>query len=60
LSPNPESFGARGYRIEAADELSLALKTLAQDTVTVVSCPVDYGANLILTEAFGELDDTLS
>ena len=56
-----ESFGARGYRIGAADELLPALhEALALDTVSVIACPVDYSASLALTRALGELDESLS
>jgi len=56
-----ESFGARGYRIEAPGELLPTLRrALADDTVSVVACPVDYSANLQLTSALGELDESLS
>jgi acetolactate synthase-1/2/3 large subunit len=56
-----ESFGARGYRIEAADELLPTLqRALADDTVSVIACPVDYSANLQLTDALGELDESLA
>ena len=56
-----ESFGARGYRIEAPDELLPTLhRALADDTVSVIACPVDYSANLQLTDALGELDESLS
>lgn len=56
-----ESFGARGYRIEAADELLPTLRrALADDAVSVIACPVDYSANLELTSALGELDESLS
>ena len=56
-----ESFGASGHRIEAADELLPTLEhALAQDTVSIVACPVDYSANLQLTDALGELDASLS
>jgi acetolactate synthase-1/2/3 large subunit len=56
-----ESFGARGYRINSAEELLPTLReALAADTVSVISCPVDYSANLQLTDALGELDDSLS
>ena len=55
------SFGARGYRIGAAAELLPALqKALAADTVSVIACPVDYSTNLELTDALGELDESLS
>jgi acetolactate synthase-1/2/3 large subunit len=56
-----ESFGARGYRIGSAAELLPTLqKALADDTVSVIACPVDYSANLQLTDALGELDESLS
>ena len=51
-----ESFGARGYRVGAAGDLLPILKeALAADTVSVITCPVDYTENLRLTEALGEL-----
>jgi acetolactate synthase-1/2/3 large subunit len=56
-----ESFGAKGYRIEAADQLLPVLQqALDDDTVSVIACPVDYAANLQLTDALGELDESLS
>jgi acetolactate synthase-1/2/3 large subunit len=56
-----ESFGARGYRIDSPGELLPTLKrALADDTVSVIACPVDYSANLQLTDALGELDESLS
>jgi acetolactate synthase-1/2/3 large subunit len=56
-----ESFGARGYRIEAADQLLPTLQeALADDTVSLIACPVDYSANLQLTDMLGELDESLS
>ncbi len=56
-----ESFGARGYRITAADELLPTLRTaLAADTVSVIACPVDYSVNSELIASLGELDETLS
>jgi acetolactate synthase-1/2/3 large subunit len=56
-----ESFGARGYQVKAPGELLPALTdALAQDTVSVIACPVDYSANLALTDALGELDESLS
>jgi acetolactate synthase I/II/III large subunit len=42
-----ESFGAEGYRIGAADGVS------------IIACPVDYWENLRLTDRLGHLDDTL-
>jgi acetolactate synthase-1/2/3 large subunit len=56
-----ESFGARGYRIEQADQLLPTLRrALDDETVSVIACPVDYAANLQLTDALGELDESLS
>jgi acetolactate synthase-1/2/3 large subunit len=56
-----ESFGARGYRISAADELLPTLqRALAEETVSVIACPVDYATNLQLTDALGELDESLA
>jgi acetolactate synthase-1/2/3 large subunit len=56
-----ESFGARGYRIGSAGELLPTLReALELDTVSVIACPVDYAANLQLTDALGELDESLS
>jgi acetolactate synthase I/II/III large subunit len=51
-----ESFGAKGYRVSAAGDLLPMLKeALAADTVSVITCPVDYSENLRLTDALGEL-----
>ncbi|MEU9025780.1 acetolactate synthase large subunit [Actinomadura sp. NPDC048394] len=51
-----ESFGARGYRVESAGELLPTLrKALAEDTVSVVTVPVDYSHNLQLTDKLGDL-----
>jgi len=54
------SFGAKGYRIRAADELLPTLKTaLDDDSVSMISCPVDYTENLRLTDRLGQLDESL-
>jgi acetolactate synthase-1/2/3 large subunit len=51
-----ESFGAKGYRIQrAADLLPTLEKALSEDAVSVIDCPVDYGENLKLTAALGEM-----
>ncbi|MFE0156709.1 acetolactate synthase large subunit [Nonomuraea sp. NPDC059007] len=51
-----EAFGARGYRITEAGELLPTLrKALDDDTVSVIAVPVDYSANLELTNKLGEL-----
>ncbi len=56
-----ESFGAKGYRITSPDELLPTLRTaLADDTVSVIACPVDYSVNSELIETLGDLDETLS
>ena len=56
-----ESFGALGYRISAAEELLPTLReALADDTVSVIACPVDYSANSALIASLGELDESLS
>ena len=55
-----ESFGAKGYRINGAEELLPTLKTaLDDDGVSLIACPVDYSENLRLTERLGQLDATL-
>lgn len=55
-----QSFGAFGVRINATEELMPVLtEALARDTVTIIDCPVDYRENLKLTEALGQLTQTL-
>lgn len=51
-----ESFGATGYRIEKGEELLPTLKrALADKTVSIIDCPVDYSENLKLTGKLGEM-----
>ena len=51
-----ESFGAKGYRVETADELVPVLQqAIADDTVVIIDCPVDYSENMKLTEKLGNL-----
>ena len=51
-----ESFGAKGYRVQAADELVPTLKqAIVDDTVVIIDCPVDYSENMKLTEKLGNL-----
>ena len=46
-----ESFGAVGYRVEAADDLPAILQVaLRQTGPVVIDCPVDYTENLTRTE----------
>jgi acetolactate synthase-1/2/3 large subunit len=50
------SFGAKGHRVEAADDLLPALRqALSDDAVSVIACPVDYSENVRLTDELGEL-----
>ena len=56
-----ESFGAKGYRISAADELLPTLRAaLADNTVSIIACPVDYSANTELIRNLGDLDESLT
>jgi len=51
-----ESFGAKGYRVRAAGELPSVLKqAIADNTVAVIDCPVDYSENMKLTEKLEKL-----
>ena len=51
-----ESFGAKGYRVEAAADLLPILKqAIADKTVVLIDCPVDYSENMKLTEKLGQL-----
>jgi acetolactate synthase-1/2/3 large subunit len=55
------SFGATGYEITSPEQLLPTLRTaLADDTVTVIACPVDYAANVELIRSLGALDESLS
>jgi acetolactate synthase-1/2/3 large subunit len=51
-----ESFGANGYRVERTADLAPILRqALADDTVAIIDCPVDYSENMKLTEKLGNL-----
>jgi len=51
-----ESFGAKGYRVNAAEELAPVLRqAIADNTVAIIDCPVDYSENMKLTEKLGKL-----
>ena len=51
-----QSFGAKGYHINAASELLPTLeKALGENTVSVIACPVDYAENVKLTDRLGAL-----
>ncbi len=52
-----ECFGAKGYRVESADELVPVLReALGDGTVSIIDCPVDYSENMKLTEKLGSLN----
>jgi acetolactate synthase-1/2/3 large subunit len=52
-----ESFGAKGYVIQVADELLPTLRTaLADSTVSIIACPVDYSENIKLTDKLGKFE----
>ena len=51
-----ESFGAKGYRVERTADLAPILKqALADETVAIIDCPVDYSENMKLTEKLSTL-----
>jgi acetolactate synthase I/II/III large subunit len=51
-----QSFGAKGYRVQAADELIPILRdAIAENTVAVIDCPVDYSENMKLTEKLSKM-----
>jgi acetolactate synthase-1/2/3 large subunit len=51
-----ESYGAKGYAIKRTEDLLPSLRrALADDTVSVIACPVDYSQNKVLTDKLGEL-----
>ncbi|GAA2681990.1 acetolactate synthase large subunit [Nonomuraea recticatena] len=51
-----ESFGARGHRVRTAEELLPTLReALAYEGVSVITVPVDYSANLALTETLSHV-----
>ncbi len=51
-----ESFGAKGYRINAVNELLPTLREALQyNGVAIIDCPVDYAENLKLTAKLGEM-----
>jgi acetolactate synthase-1/2/3 large subunit len=55
------SFGATGYEITSAEQLLPTIRAaLADDTVSVIACPVDYSANRELISSLGALDESLS
>lgn len=55
-----KSFGAKGHKIQSTDELLPTLKSsLAEDTVSIIACPVDYSENMKLIDKLGALTQAL-
>lgn len=51
-----ESFGAKGYRVKSTEELIPTIKkAIADNTVVLIDCPVDYAENMKLTEKLGKM-----
>jgi len=51
-----KSFGAKGYRVESAEDLIPTLETaLGDGTVSIIDCPVDYSENMKLTKQLKSL-----
>ena len=51
-----ESMGAKGHRVEAGDNLvELIQQAIAEKTVVVIDCPVDYSVNMKFSESMGNL-----
>ena len=46
-----QSFGAKAYRVESAGDIQLILRqAIKEQTVVVIDCPVNYEANLKLSQ----------
>ncbi len=55
-----ESFGGKGYLLTRAGDLLPTLKrALADNSVSVIACPVDYSQNKVLTDKLGELNEPM-
>jgi acetolactate synthase-1/2/3 large subunit len=51
-----QTFGAKGYRVNKADELHPILEeAMALRVPSVIDCPVDFEENLRLTKKLGEM-----
>ena len=51
-----ESFGAKAYCVESANDLVPTIRqAITDNTVVIIDCPVDYSENMKLTEQLGEL-----
>lgn len=50
-----ESYGAKGYRVESADELKPILRdALKQKCLSIIDCPIDYSENIFLTKRISQ------
>ncbi|MBC7574238.1 MAG: acetolactate synthase large subunit [Herminiimonas sp.] len=55
-----ESFGAKGYRIERAEDLVPTMQRAFDDnTVVLIDCPVDYAENMKLTARLQAMTSSL-
>ncbi len=55
-----ESFGAKGYHIQRAEELLPTLqRALADDALSIIACPVDSSDNIRLTDKLGQLTEPI-
>jgi acetolactate synthase-1/2/3 large subunit len=55
-----ESFGAKGYRVQRAQDLRPTLEqAIADDTVVIIDCPVDYAENMKLTARLKDMKSPL-
>lgn len=51
-----EAFGAKGYRVNSAEDFIPTMEAALNDgTVSVIDCPVDYAENMILTNKLNSL-----
>ena len=55
-----ENENVEGYRVESAEALLPTLRqAIADDTVVVIDCPVDYAENMKLTARLKEMKSPL-
>ena len=51
-----EAFGAKGYRVNSAEDFIPTMEAALNDgTVSIIDCPIDYAENMKLTEKFKTL-----
>ena len=55
-----ESFGAKGYRIQRAEDLLPTLqRALVDDALSIIACPVNYAENIRLIDKLGKLTEPI-